>query len=82
MDRSRGWQNRLSPRHSLGPGWLERDTALSLNPTRWSAKTYTTYVTTMDRWSSRLGIPNHQLEEILFTEEAALRGLGAWGARR
>ena len=58
--------------------WLAREAALELNPTRWSRRTYTTYVTTMDRWSSRLDIRNHQLEEIIFTEEATLRGLGTW----
>jgi hypothetical protein len=63
-------------------GWLDREAALSLNPTRWSVNTYTTYVTAMDRWSSQLGIADHQLEEILFTEAATLRGPGTWGARR
>jgi hypothetical protein len=62
--------------------WLDREAALSLKVGRWSVRTYTTYLTTMDRWSARLGIPDHQLEEILFTEEATLRGLGTWGARR
>jgi Putative 8-oxoguanine DNA glycosylase OGG-like protein len=62
--------------------WLDREAALSLNATRWSIRTYTTYLTTMDRWSSRLGIPDHQLEEIIFTAEATRRGLGTWGAGR
>jgi hypothetical protein len=29
--------------------WLGREVALSLNPTRWSMRTYTTYLTAMDR---------------------------------
>ena len=62
--------------------WLDRESALPLNPTPWSVRSYRTYLTTMDRWSSRLGIPDHQLEEIIFTEEATLRRLGAWAARR
>jgi hypothetical protein len=84
-------QNGVARRHFVSPerrralildqrvaDWLAREAALELNPTRWSRRTYTTYVTTMDRWSSRLGIPNHRLEEIIFTEEATLRGLGTW----
>lgn len=59
-------------------GWLDREAALSLNPTRLSVRTYDAYLTMMDRWSSQLGIADHQLEEILFTEEATLRGLGTW----
>lgn len=62
--------------------WLAREAALSLNPTRWSIRTYGTYLTTMRRWSARVGIPDHQLEEVLFTEEATRRGLTAWAARR
>jgi len=29
-----------------------------------------------------LGIPGHQLKQIIFTEEATRRGLAAWSARR
>ena len=61
--------------------WLDREAALWLNPTRWSIRTYTAYLTTMQLWSSRLGIPDHQLEEILFTDEATRRGLGPWRRR-
>jgi hypothetical protein len=61
--------------------WLGRETSLSLNPTRWSLRTYEAYTSTMNRWSSELDIPAHQLEEILFTEEATRRGLAAWAAR-
>ena len=62
--------------------WLAREAALSVNATRWSVRTYSAYLTTMQRWSSQIGIPKHQLEEILFTEEATRRGLAAWAARR
>lgn len=55
--------------------WLDRETALSLNADRWSIRTYTKYLTTMQVWSSLLGISDHQLEEILFTEEATLRAV-------
>lgn len=55
--------------------WLDRETALSLNADRWSIRTYAKYLTTMQVWSSLLGISDHQLEEILFTEEATLRGV-------
>jgi hypothetical protein len=61
--------------------WLARETSLSLNPTRWSVRTYEAYLSAMNRWSSGLGIPSHQLEEILFTEEATRRGLAAWAAQ-
>ena len=62
--------------------WLDREAGLSVNATTWSIRTYTNYLTTMQMWSSRLGIPDHQLEEILFTDEATRRGLARWGARR
>jgi hypothetical protein len=61
--------------------WLDREAALSLNATRWSSTTYGTYLTTMQVWSSRLGIADHELEEILFTDEATRRGLGPWRRR-
>lgn len=58
--------------------WLAREQGLALSPTRWSPTTYERYMTLMHAWSSRLDIANHQLEEILFTEEAMRRGLSAW----
>lgn len=61
--------------------WLAREASLSLSATRWSVRTYEAYLSTMNRWSSGLGIPGHQLEEIVFTEEATRRGLAAWAAR-
>jgi hypothetical protein len=61
--------------------WLARDASLSLNATRWSVRRYEAYLSIMNRWSSALGIPSHQLEEILFTEEATRRGLATWAAR-
>ena len=61
--------------------WLAREEALSLNPTRWSVRTYGAYLSATDEWSSGLGISSHQLEEIIFTEEATRRGLATWSAR-
>lgn len=58
--------------------WLAREAALALSPRRWSPTTYDRYMTVMHAWSSGLAIANHQLEEILFTEEAMRRGLSAW----
>jgi hypothetical protein len=60
--------------------WLAREIAITLNPNRWSVQTYADYFALMNTWSSELGIANHQLEEILFTEEATRRGLPAWSA--
>jgi hypothetical protein len=61
--------------------WLAREAALSLNATRWSVRTYAAYLHTMDEWSSGLGMSSHQLEEIVFTEEATRRGLVTWSVR-
>jgi hypothetical protein len=61
--------------------WLAREAAIKLSARRWSVNTYAEYLTSMDCWSSQLDIADHQLEEILFTEEATLRGLPAWSAR-
>lgn len=61
--------------------WLAREQALSLNATRWSVRAYAAYLSAMDEWSSELGISSHQLEEIIFTEEATRRGLATWSAR-
>lgn len=61
--------------------WLAREAALSLTANRWSVRTYAAYVSAMDEWSSGLGISSHQLEEIIFTEEATRRGLTTWSAR-
>jgi len=61
--------------------WLAREAALSLNATRWSARTYAAYLSAMDAWSSGLGISSHELEEIIFTDEATRRGLATWSAR-
>lgn len=61
----------------LTADWLGREASLSLNPTRWSIRTYDAYTSTMNRWSPELEIPAHQLEEILFTGEATRRGLAA-----
>jgi hypothetical protein len=62
----------------LMASWLTREAALKLNAARWSRATYATYTTSMLSWSSRLGIADHTLEEIIFTEEATRRGLSAW----
>jgi Putative 8-oxoguanine DNA glycosylase OGG-like protein len=61
--------------------WLGREASLSLNATWWSIRTFDAYMSTMTRWSARLRIPGHQLEEILFTEEATRRGLATWAVR-
>jgi hypothetical protein len=60
--------------------WLARETAIEFAPNRWSVETYADYLAVMQAWSSDLGIADHQLEEILFTEEATRRGLPAWSA--
>lgn len=62
----------------LVASWLARKAALTLSPTRWSPATYDTYMNLMHAWSSRLDIANHQLEEIVFTEEAMRRRLSVW----
>ena len=58
--------------------WLTREAALTLSVGLWSRTTYSTYMTSMHAWASRVGIADHLLEELLFTEEATRRGLPAW----
>ncbi len=73
--------NRALILDQLVADWLAREAALSLNPTRWSVLTYAAYLSAMNEWSSALGISSHQLEEIIFTDEATRRGLATWSAR-
>jgi hypothetical protein len=61
--------------------WLDRAGALSLSPTNWSRRGYSTYTTSMCNWANHFGIAAHLLEEIFFTEEATRRGLASWGIR-
>jgi hypothetical protein len=57
---------------------LARVAALLLNPVRWDAQTYRSYVTTMGQWARELDVAPDHVEQVLFTAEA-LRSGSQWG---
>ena len=65
------WEDELAPALASVLGDLSGYPTVTL-------PTAAAYMSTMKR---RLGIPGHQLEQIIFTEEATRRGLAAWSAR-
>ena len=52
--------------------WLRENTDLALNEIRWSVSTYTRYLETMFGWADELALAADELENCIFSRQAAL----------
>jgi hypothetical protein len=64
---------------NLLANWLRRHHRLEVAAGRYVKKDYKTYLAAMRRWATDLGIAAHELEALIFTDEATRRNLPGWG---
>lgn len=64
----------------LVAGWLVERTPLTLTASRFVKRDYASYLDAMTNWADKLDIEAHQVEELIFSDEARRRGLPGWGS--